>query len=271
MRVRNPAIDFESSVAGWIPSNVEIALMLNAVSSYTGRFETFAIRVMGRALRRLPAALRDDVTVFVRQEAAHKHYHEAFNVKTWHDGGELLAGLDRRLEGHFSALERDRGMEDLTAYVEAVESIGVIYAHFFYEIVEPRIGDADPAVLELWSWHFAEEFEHRMVPHRVFRAFNGCGEDAHLRRIAALEEAYGQMKRHAGAVGEYMLAHVRAGMSPSDTHRSIEKQISYFRALDAYFSDRLAVLSSVQYDPSRDAPPAALRAYLDRYDRSADQ
>ncbi|MFT4956120.1 MAG: putative metal-dependent hydrolase [Brevundimonas sp.] len=266
MRVRNPKLDFSSSNEAWIPSNREIAFLLNAVSSYTAHFETFAIRAMAEIKPFLPTDIARDVDTFIRQETAHKHYHGSFNSSTWHDESDEYHNLDQSLISYFANLS-EGSIVDRLAYVEAVESIGVVYAHYFYDVVAPAISDADPAVMTLWSWHFAEEFEHRLVPFRAYHAVAGWGPNAYLRRRHSVDRAYNHMKSHAGNVSAELLKRYRTGMSEGEHRFSIRNQILYFDALDNYFRPRMERIRSPLYHPKHDHAPSALISFLDQYDK----
>ena len=59
------------------------------------------------------------------------------------------------------------------AYSLAFESIGPVYAEWWFGGADDVMQDADPSVVSLWKWHLAEEFEHRNVAYDVYQSLFG--------------------------------------------------------------------------------------------------
>ncbi|MBX3605009.1 MAG: metal-dependent hydrolase [Piscinibacter sp.] len=145
----------------------------NALSMSFPVGEQFFIDAVRRGLERLPAAQREamepELRAFIGQEATHRQVHTLFN---------------RQLEaqGHVNrwaprALQRIRRLEGLdarawVAATAATEHVTALLADWMLR--HPEALDGAPAGLQaLWSWHAAEESEHRSSAFDLYAALGG--------------------------------------------------------------------------------------------------
>ena len=189
MKARSAPIDFSDAQPWWTPSHPPLGHSLNGGSVNLPYLEPYLIKVMKQARKELEAVapeLLPDVDVFNRQEANHFKTHARFNavLRERYEGMEAFEDEIRR--DFESFLERP--LKWNLAYSEGFESLGLIQAEFFFEHMDDLVEDADPAVLELWRWHLAEEFEHRCVCHDVYHALYGRSLASWLYQINILKE-----------------------------------------------------------------------------------
>jgi predicted metal-dependent hydrolase len=120
-------------------------------------------------------ALRADVKDFVGQEASHRFVHERYNAELARQGYPYtLEPRMRRRVGLAAALP----VADRLAITCALEHYTAMLAD--YVLRNPHwLADAEPQLRVLWSWHAAEETEHKAVAYDVYRAVGG----GYLKRV----------------------------------------------------------------------------------------
>jgi len=114
-------------------------------------------------------ALRAEVKDFVGQEASHRFMHQQVNDQLARQGYEykLEPKLRKRVE-----LIRKLPVRDQLAITCALEHYTAILADFVLRHPEWFDG-AEPQMRTLWSWHAAEEAEHKAVAFDVYQAAGG--------------------------------------------------------------------------------------------------
>jgi predicted metal-dependent hydrolase len=119
--------------------------------------------------RLLDPLLRAEVRDFIGQEASHRFVHARYNAQL------ARQGLDYTREPNI--LRRVRMIERLdvrsrVAITCALEHYTAILADGVLRYPE-WLADAEPAMRTLWSWHAAEETEHKAVAFDAYRAAGG--------------------------------------------------------------------------------------------------
>lgn len=114
-------------------------------------------------------ALRADVQDFIGQEASHRYLHEQYNAQLAAQGYPFT--LQPRLEWRIRRINK-LGVLDRLAITCALEHYTAMLAD--YTLRHPDwLRSADPQLRTLWSWHAAEETEHKAVAFDVYRAAGG--------------------------------------------------------------------------------------------------
>jgi uncharacterized protein len=147
----------------------------NALSMSFPVGEQFFIDAVREAARRLsdaPAhgALRDTIAGFVGQEATHRQVHAAYNAQLERQGLEnrWAARALRRL----AAIPADASPMHALAVTCAYEHCTAVFADL--TLRHPALLDgADPRLAALWTWHAAEETEHKAVAFDLYAALGG--------------------------------------------------------------------------------------------------
>jgi len=221
MKARPAPIDFTNAKPWWTPAHPALGHHLNGGSVNLPYLEPFLIKVMKRARRELAERapeLIPDVDVFIQQEANHFKTHARFNavLRAHYEGVEALEDEIRR---DFEAF-LERPLKWQLAYSEGFESLGLIQAELLFEHADELVEEADPAVLELWRWHLAEEFEHRCVCHDVYHALYG----GWLYRVGMFLYCVRHLNGFGGRVADHLMTQDEvAGRIPSDWRHALRR------------------------------------------------
>ena len=277
MKVRMPKIDYSKVRPHWAP-NHEFAHDRNASSTIPTYVEPYLIKVMQRAKAALPARhaqLHQDIDWFIAQESQHFRQHNAFNRQIREGGYPGLGYFEERLKQDYAEFLDKRPLKFNLAYSEGFESLGPPAAKLWFEHSDTILAGADPEAVALWKWHMAEEFEHRDVCYRLFRAlyaqslwqrfWNGW-----LYRLYGFFCAVRHLGAYSKAVRRYLIETDRATMTPVElarSHRNLKAVAALTRR--SMLPALLQVLSPF-YDPARKPPPRGLEGYLTRFEKGGD-
>lgn len=271
--VRTPKIDYSKVRAHWAPHR-EFAQDRNATSTIPSQVEPYLIRVMARAKAALPeseAALKQEIDLFIAQEAQHFQQHNGFNKMLIENGYPKLAAFEGELRATYVDFLANKSLKFNLAYSEGFETLGPPAAKMWFEESDDFLAGADPEAVALWKWHMAEEFEHRHVCHRVFMALYGrtlWGRiwNGWLFRCYGVFRAMSHLGGHALKVRAYLLDIDRAGFSEAERAAS-ERRL---REVDAQkkrsFLSAMMMAISPFYDPAKKKPPRALFEYLREFE-----
>jgi len=269
MKVRRPEFDFTGVDPHWSP-NHEFAQMINAGAVVPTYIEPFLIKVMKRAKDLLDpvldAELIADIEIFNKQEAQHFRLHGNFNKVVRESGYPKMAEYEAALVADYDLWLQTKSLRWLVAYCGGFESLGPLVATMWVDNKWSHyLQGADPRPADLWTWHFAEEFEHRTVVHRVWTRLYG-----RHRVIAYLYRVYGffylltHLGKHMGALRKYLIAEDREHMSDGDLAASVATERKLDRENVRFQLAGLRILSPF-YDPENAPRPANLDAVLARY------
>jgi predicted metal-dependent hydrolase len=112
---------------------------------------------------------------FVGQEASHRHVHVQFNEQLAHQG--LVYTLEPKMRRRVALMDK-LDLRSRLAITCALEHYTAMLADGLLRYPE-WLDDAEPALRTLWSWHAAEETEHKGVAFDVYHAAGG----GYLRRV----------------------------------------------------------------------------------------
>jgi hypothetical protein len=117
--------------------------------------------------------LQDEIGSFCGQEGFHRREHERYNQSLCEQRGYDLDYLEGRIEKNIARSKKFlSGMERL-AITAALEHITAIMAESALSDDSPMAAGVEPGMRKLWTWHAAEEMEHKSVAFDVFRAVGG--------------------------------------------------------------------------------------------------
>jgi uncharacterized protein len=155
----------------WLGGDVYRTAFMNALSMSFPLGEQMFIDSVRAAPQEaiLEPLLRAEVKDFVGQEASHRFIHQQYNDELARQGFDytLEASLQKRVE-----LIRRLPVADRLAITCALEHYTAILAD--YLLRHPAwLEGAEPRLQTLWSWHAAEELEHKAVAFDVYRAAGG--------------------------------------------------------------------------------------------------
>lgn len=262
MIARRPSLDFDHAPARWIPDAPAYAYQLDAASTMLPYLEPYLIKVQRLARERLDptrhANLIRDVDLFNRQEANHFQLHARYNavLRRHYDGLEVF---EAEIEADFERFLRERSLAWNLAYCEGFESTGLVSAELFFGPAQPFLRTADPAARDLWSWHLAEEFEHRCVCHDVLRALY----PGWARRLRGYFDFLLHLQRYGNRVAAHLMAIDRARGRYGAAEEAKDREFDRVRR--RFMLPRLLRILSPAYDPAPRAVTPRLESALAHY------
>lgn len=155
----------------WLGRDVYRTAFMNALSmSFPIGEQMFIDSVRAVPADSLPdARLRAEVKDFVGQEASHRFVHQQYNEQLARQGYDYTLEPEVRVRvGRIAALP----VLDRLAITCALEHYTAMLADYLLRHPE-FMQDAEPQMRLLWSWHAAEETEHKAVAFDVYRAAGG--------------------------------------------------------------------------------------------------
>ena len=223
MRARMPSFDFSAVTGRWVTRAPEFGQVLNSNSIVIPHLERFLNRVMARARAAIPddggrnRQVREDISVFIKQESCHYTIHGAFNDRLLADGYDRLPEFERMVVAHYDRLLATKSLPFLVAYCEGFESmLPPIASGWFDGSMDALFEDAEPNAVAMWRWHMMEEFEHRTVCHDALTAL-GCG---YLRRLWGYLYQVVAYQRMSFKIFFYLLSVDQARMSAKEAAES---------------------------------------------------
>ncbi|RJF94374.1 metal-dependent hydrolase [Oleomonas cavernae] len=186
IRARRVAFDWTNPPLRWLPEDPFGAHWVNQFSFTLVKGEGFFCRTFTQALPRIgDAKLRQDVETFIRQEAIHAGAHKVSIEEYLSRYGTDIADNYRRSARLFerTLAEKPLGIR-LPAFMQRrwlLVRVGLVAAaeHFTCALGQFALKQAnwkaggDPVVTDLFTWHCAEEVEHRTVAYDLYRHLGG--------------------------------------------------------------------------------------------------
>lgn len=117
--------------------------------------------------------LLEDIRGFCGQEGFHRREHQRYNETLCASRGYDLEKMEGRLERNIERGKKFMSPLEQLAATAALEHITAIMAESALAEDNPMVGEAEPAMQDLWNWHAAEEMEHKAVAFDVYRAVGG--------------------------------------------------------------------------------------------------
>lgn len=259
MRARKPNLDFAESLPNWT-RDFELSHMLNGISIILMELEPFLNRVMRQAREELPIddPLRGAIDIFIRQEANHTLLHRQYNQALYRAGHRGVAEIEQLMRKDYARYLEEWPLLDLLGYCEGFECLGPIWAEYLFEDCDDLFEGADQAVVDLWRWHLAEEYEHRMVAYEVYHRFGG-----HWRhRLRTTVNTQRHLQKYISMGESLLLAAERESMTPAQLATSKAKSATFHRRLSRFMLKRLWRVMLPFYSPEHLKKPAGIEQYL---------
>ncbi|GAA1882256.1 metal-dependent hydrolase [Williamsia serinedens] len=192
LQPRNVAFDLEHTPLHWIPGHPIASNVISVLNLLLPEGERWFVTTYNEALplvadEELAATMRG----FVGQEAMHAEAHDKALWEFLDREGVDPRPFERQMRWLFrKALAPKENWEPEARRKDLVERLWLIAAIEHYTAI---LGDfalnntwrehgADPAMTDLFTWHGAEEVEHRSVAHDVATYFG----DGYIRRARAM-------------------------------------------------------------------------------------
>jgi predicted metal-dependent hydrolase len=129
-------------------------------------------------------ALLEELSEFCKQEGHHTYQHLKFDRMNAAHGIDVV-GAERRYSFALDRARKKLNPLGMLAVTVALEHFTAGFAELFFERPEISTG-ADPNVTALWSWHAAEEAEHKATCYDIYKAAGG----GYFRRITIMPGAW---------------------------------------------------------------------------------
>jgi len=195
LHARNVHFDLSQAPLHWIPGHPVASNFISVLNLMLPEGERWFVQTFNEALPLVQDdELAADMRGFVGQEAMHAEAHDKA-VEEWLIGHGIDAtGYQKQMEWIFrKALgpreggtpeERRKHLIERLWLIAAVEHYTAILGDFALNSRWADVG-ADPNMTDLFTWHGAEEVEHRAVAHDAASYF----ADSALRRARAMSVA----------------------------------------------------------------------------------
>ncbi len=271
MQVRIPRLDFADVPVFWA-RNREFAQSYNAFSTVPAHIEPYLVKVMMAARKVLDPRheqLHQEIDVFIRQEVQHCKLHQAWNRHLVDAGYAVMLPFEAAYKADYERFLKSRSLRFNIAYAEGFESMGCAAAQVFFEDLDEFLDGADPKAADLWRWHLAEEFEHREVCFKLYKALYGNSPFAWLYRLYGFVSAVRHIGGHTRRLAAAMIAQDREGMTAEELAASRERLAAYQGKVKKASLKRLVQVLSPFYDPARRTASPGMAELLARYASNA--
>ncbi|PTQ90942.1 metal-dependent hydrolase [Agitococcus lubricus] len=184
---RKVAFDWEKTPIDWIPNQPFASYFINEINMILPAGEFWFCRLYNKALPYITdEKLREDVQMFIRQEAMHARAHDGAIEKYLKERGISTERNTKIMEWLFTEALADAPFgQNIPKFLEkewlvfrlgiiaAVEHMTCVLGKYALENKTWDDMQADPMLLDLIRWHGAEEVEHRSVAFDLYRHLGG--------------------------------------------------------------------------------------------------
>ena len=260
MKARMPSLDFSQSLPAWSP-NREFAHMFNAFSIIIMQLEPYLNKIAARVRAQLPEddPLRDDLTIFIRQEATHTLLHRRYNEALYGAGYAKLKDIEREMTDEYKHFLDEKSLRWNAGYAQGFEIIGPIYAEFIFEHVDDLLEGADQQVADMWRWHLAEEYEHRMVAHESYHRVGGN----YFHRLWITWKTLKHLAGFNARAERHMLETDARAMNARERRESRARTRRIHRRLTFFLLRKAFPILMPWYTPARWRAPNGAQRFLD--------
>lgn len=191
IKIRNPGFDFSGPLDLEImPGKPDLSAFQHGLSMCMPYLEPYLIRTMRTVMKELPdGPLKDDVRGFCGQEGNHYRNHMAMNDAIRRELGEPYASrlteAEAELEADYQTFTREKPLKYNVTYAEGFEAMTFSIVRMSSHLNTQA--NMLPWARDIWSWHLAEEAEHRTVTYDVYKALYG----SYFYRLAQGTQAQG--------------------------------------------------------------------------------
>lgn len=202
---RKVQFDWSQTPLEWIPGQPFASHFINEINLLLPAGEFWFCKLYNKALPLVTdAKLREDVQMFVRQEAMHARAHGGAIVEYLHAHGIETQSNTQQEDWLFEVLLADapfgrklpkwaerRWLVFRLGIIAAVEHMTCVLGKYVLENKSWDALGADPVLLDLLRWHGAEEVEHRSVAFDLYRHLGGRYPSRYYLASIAMPVVYG--------------------------------------------------------------------------------
>lgn len=265
---RKLAIDFSGVPMQWtrVP---EYAAMQNAGSPIATQSEIFVNAVMAKFRNQMPAddaGFREEIDIFVRQETNHCYLHADFNKEMYARGYEAVRPYEGIMRDYYRRLLKEKSLAFNLAYCAGFENITLFSAKFAFLCAPDLFEGGDERMVDLFTWHLAEEFEHRTIAHAAFAALSGN----YFLRIYGALVAFRSLNKFQNDILKTVLEVDRRHMTAAEVRASKRRLNAIRRRMARFVLPRLFQILRPYYDPAKHEMPPVIQSALLKYEHMAE-
>lgn len=184
---RKVSFDWQQTKLEWIPQQPYASHFVNEINLLLPAGEFWFCRMFNKALPHVTdEKLRQDVKLFVRQEAMHAQAHGGAVERYLNEHGMETESATNKIDWLFRTvladtpfgkrmpkrLEREWLVFRL-GIIAAIEHLTCVLGNYILDNEIWEQEGADEVLLDLLKWHGAEEIEHRSVAFDLYRHLGG--------------------------------------------------------------------------------------------------
>lgn len=183
---RKVSFEWSNTPLHWIPQSPLASHAINHFSFSLVRGEYFFCRMFNKALPLVEdEKLKEDVKIFIRQEAIHAQAHKEsielylkrYGIEIEEQYATVIKLFDKVLADKPLGITLPKFLERSwlvarVGFVAAAEHYTCALGKFVLEKAHWEERGANPEVSDLFTWHCAEEVEHRAVAYDLFQYLN---------------------------------------------------------------------------------------------------
>jgi len=232
LKARYPKFEYSKARAHWAPVH-EYASLWNAASSIPNVVEPYLIKVMRQVAAKLDpkkdADLIRDIDTFNKQEGQHFQQHGQYTEMLVREGYTKVPEFEQERKDEYVDWLKNRSLKYNLAYCEGFESMSAGGATPWFDPNNHYLDGCDPEAVNMWRWHIAEEFEHREVCFRAFKALYCRGlinsiVNGYFYRVWAFLVSLKHISSFQQNINKYMLEIDRAKMTPEERAESERRE-----------------------------------------------
>lgn len=183
LKHRRTTFDFSGVPRHWLAGDPFMTRLIDAMSiNFPDGERFFMASVRNYEQRVTDPALREDIRLFVRQEAQHGFVHEQFN-NLMNSQGVKADSIVRGLQFEMKIAQRLLPKKWQLAVTAAAEHLTATLGEGFLELMPEILTEGHPAMRALYAWHAVEEVEHKAV---AFDVYQKAADGDYATRAAAM-------------------------------------------------------------------------------------
>lgn len=174
LRHRRTKFDFSEVPVYWLGGDPFLTRFIDAMSiNFPDGERFFMDSVRNYEALVTDPQLREDIRLFIRQEAQHGHAHDLFNNMIASQGVNV-AGVIKSIQFELGLSQKYLPKKVLLAMTAAAEHLTATIGEGLLELAPEILDSAHPEMRALYSWHAVEEVEHKAVAFDTYmQAANG--------------------------------------------------------------------------------------------------
>ncbi len=270
MKARFPTFDFTNVRPHWA-RNPEFAQRVNAASLIPAYVEPYLVKVMRKARKQIDQKnlqLLEKLDIFVKQEMQHCKHHISFNNHLRACGYPEIAKLEAAIQADYDHFLENKSLRFNLAYCEGFESLSASGCEAWFERYGDLLAGADPEPSDLWRWHLAEEFEHRVVCSDIYHELSGLDPlSRYFYRLYGYFYAVVHLGRFVKTVTGVLLQKDRSRMSAEQLAASIQREKVAKTIMAKGVLSMMLKIASPFYDPAKRRPPRGYLEYLQNFEQ----